>query len=162
MTNASMPSTTPATPGRAPGFAVPEWARDVNITKSADATPPEQADSLPSIDDGHGRVLHTPFSWTGNVPERARGVMGDAEAGRFAGAALDVSRGVRDLLGILEQEGLDECCADEHGDPIPRLVCSVTSGNLMRLCITSLDLLAHQAESLCDKLSAAYQPEVAP
>ena len=87
-------------------------------------------------------VLFQPFSWhTASIADDIR-----RRSAVFAGAALDVAAGTRDVLSILEMDGIDESMGDEAGNPLPRLVSIQVTSNLTRFCITALDLLRDAAE----------------
>lgn len=99
------------------------------------------------------------FKWT-YVPERSTvpGYM----AADFAGQVQDMTRGLAIVLGMIEQDELAETSADEDGNPLPKLLDSVSAGYLQRLCISGLKLLGDQAESHAKTVKEMAERSVQP
>lgn len=76
---------------------------------------------------------------------------------RLSNEVRSVAAGVSDILAILERDSIDEGLADESGDPLPRLVSVTTAGNLHRLSIVALDLLAERAEKALELVERQVQ-----
>lgn len=71
----------------------------------------------------------------------------------FACLALDVSRGVRTVMQLLETSDLDAENNDADGSRLPGL--SVwTASNLQRLAIVSAELLEYRAEDFLSRVTA--------
>ena len=89
-------------------------------------------------------VLFEPFSYAPEVdldhPAALR------ELARLSNEVKSVAEGVADVLAILERDSIDEDMADENGNPLPRLLPVHVAGNLHRLAVVSLELLAQRAE----------------
>lgn len=68
------------------------------------------------------------------------------EQAEFAAQVKDISHGLKDLLAIIEQDGLDKECTDASGQPLQLVLSQVATGNLMRLCVTTLGMLGDEAE----------------
>ena len=106
-------------------------------TDSTSPTPTTE----PSAVEKPRRVLHEPFAWHRHIALDA-----SRRSAEFAGLVLDVAGGTRDVLTILERDDFDGDFADEHGETLPSLVSNGMAGNLMRLCVTALALLADDAD----------------
>jgi len=93
------------------------------------------------------QVLFEPFKWHyGKVGHK------DAANLDFAGKVRDIAGGVQTILAILERDEIDSGCGDVDGKPWPRLIDSGHSGSLMRLCITSLEMLGDLAAEHGDRI----------
>ena len=124
------------------------------------ATKPE-ADAAKQEQPLTSKPLFTPFEW-GSDAARAHPDHEKVSALRFVGAAMDVAHGVGLILRILEREGLDddgrEDLAADELDPLDRpLFGELDRGNLMRLSIASLELLADKASRLEHAASMAAE-----
>lgn len=105
--------------------------------------------------DDFRKVLHEPFRWDYEVlAGRCQAAPELQAVASFAAKVYDVTSGARDVLGILEEDIINECCGDEFGRPLPALLPTAVSGNLMRLVIASLGMLAAEAEKRGDWAAA--------
>lgn len=92
---------------------------------------------------GHSAPMLEEFKWT-HIPERSN--VPAHMAADFAGQVQDMARGMAVVLGMLEQYELADFCQGADGQPLPKLLDSVSAGHLQRLCITGLQLLGDKAE----------------
>lgn len=88
-------------------------------------------------------VLFEPFSYSPDLGEAPPAL--DMLA-RLSNEVKSVAAGVADVLAILERDSIDEGLADETGAPLPRVLPVSVAGNLHRLSVVALDLLAERAE----------------
>ena len=72
-------------------------------------------------------------------------------------AARDVTSGVAEILAMLERDEIDAGCEDGHGRPIRRLFGSDVRGNLQRLAITSLRMLADRMDIAIDRANCSAE-----
>ena len=71
--------------------------------------------------------------------------------------AHDVARGIKVLLGMLEQDVMDGSFQDDNGGPMPQLLRSQDAAILMRLCIASSELLSERAQRGFDLVNAIVE-----
>jgi hypothetical protein len=88
-------------------------------------------------------VLFEPFSYAPEVDLEPAALRMLAH---LSNEVRSVAEGVADVLAILERDSIDEDMADENGNPLPRLLPVHVAGNLHRLALVSLELLAQRAE----------------
>ena len=101
----------------------------------------------PSVDASTAKraVLFEPFEYwphARRLDPRAR------QLAQLASRTRDVAEGVRDILALLEQENVDAVSADGEGNPTPQLLPVNVLGNLHRLGIVALNMLAEQADEI--------------
>jgi hypothetical protein len=65
--------------------------------------------------------------------------------------AHDIARGVMTILQLLELDQINKDCTDGDGNPVAPLLPILSHSNLLRLAITSLDMLAGEAEHVTDR-----------
>jgi hypothetical protein len=116
--------------------------------------PPDVLASLEQAASGvEPSPMFTPFSWTTPEADKASTLnqLSDIKDAR------DIAAGVAALLGMLEREELDAGCEDDEGRLIPKLFCSVVRGNLQRLTITSLQMLADRMDAAIDRANSSAE-----
>ena len=68
------------------------------------------------------RVLHERFSWVPPASRMRGRSVGLHEYAQLACEAHDVARGIKVVLGMLEQDRMDESFQDDAGAPLPQLL----------------------------------------
>ena len=90
-----------------------------------------------------------PFQW--HTESAAASTILGSVAMPFAGLVLDVARGARSILAMIEQAACEEDTEDVNGNPQPRLLSVTEAGVLSRMCISSLTMLGEEADRLIQR-----------
>lgn len=93
--------------------------------------------------------LFQPFEWTAT---RHNECMPSHLITKLASQTRDIASGVAVLVEIFERDDIDAECADENGNDLPPLLGATERGNLMRLAVASLHLLAEQSSSVLERV----------
>ncbi|MFZ2988280.1 hypothetical protein [Ideonella sp.] len=99
--------------------------------------------------------MHQPFSCCN--PYDRTGCLPAHVAPVLASTTFDVAGGVRVVLQMLEQEEIDSAFVDDAEQPLPRLLPAPARAALLRLAVTSLDLLAGESERVIERWRASTE-----
>lgn len=93
--------------------------------------------------------LFQPFEWIATRPNEC---MPSNLVTTLASQTRDIAGGVAVLVEIFERDDIDAECADENGNDIPPLIGATDRGDLMRLAVAALKLLAQQSASVLERV----------